>query len=130
MGLNPPQQDQNLFFFKFPSQPKLLQINLFTFITSSIFHIVPLSNISVLNLGGDYGFRVNRYLVPDRVLADKDEEDEAASEQIDTSNDPEDKLSGGNTLHVSMIPMYKVVDAFKYPENTHHSEQLAIQHLK
>ena len=70
------------------------------------------------------------YLVSGGVLADKDEEDEAAPEKVDTSNDPEDKLSGGETLHVPMIPMDEEVDALKYPENPHHSEQLAVQHLQ
>ena len=28
-----------------------------------------------------------------------------------------------------MVPMDKVVDAFKYPEDAHHCEQLAVQHL-
>ena len=70
------------------------------------------------------------YLVSSGVLADEDEEDEAAPEKVDTSNDPEDKLSGGQTLHVSMIPMDEVVDAFKYPEDTHHSEQLTVQQLQ
>ena len=70
------------------------------------------------------------YLVSSGVLADKDDEDEAAPEKVDTSNDPEDKLCGGDTVHVSMIPMNKVVDTFKYPEDSHHSEQLAIQYLE
>jgi hypothetical protein len=35
------------------------------------------------------------YLVSGGVLADKYEEDEAAPEKVDTSNNPEDKLSGG-----------------------------------
>ena len=70
------------------------------------------------------------YLVSSGVLADKDEEDEAAPEKVDASNDPEDKLSGGETLHVPMIPMDEVVDAFKYPEDAHHSEQLAVQQLQ
>ena len=64
---------------------------------------------------GNDSFRVNWYLVFNGVLADKDEEDEAAPKKVDTSNDPEDKLSGGDTLHVSMIPLDKVVDTFKYP---------------
>jgi hypothetical protein len=70
------------------------------------------------------------YLVSGGVLADKYEEDEAAPEEVDTSDDPEDKLCGGDTLHVPMIPMDKVVDTFKYPEDAHHSEQLAVQQLK
>ena len=70
------------------------------------------------------------YLVSSGVLADEDEEDEAAPEKVDTSNDPKDKLSGGETLHVPMIPMDEVVDAFKYPEDPHHSEQLAVQQLQ
>jgi hypothetical protein len=75
-------------------------------------------------------FRVNWYLFFNGVLADKDEEDEAAPEKVDTANDPEDKLSGGDTLHVPMIPMDKEVNAFKYPEDAHHGEQLAVQNLK
>ena len=69
------------------------------------------------------------HLVSDRVFADKDEEDEAASEKVDASNDPEEKLSVGSTLHVPMIPMDKMVDTFKYPQNTHHCEQLAEKYL-
>ena len=58
------------------------------------------------------------------VFADKYEENEKAPEKVYASNDPKDKLSGGETLiHVSMIPMEKVVNAFKYPQNSHHSEQ-------
>ena len=64
-------------------------------------------------------------LVSDRVLADKDEEDEAAPEKADTSNDPEEELSVESILHVHMIPMDEMVDTFKYPQNTHHSEKLA-----
>jgi hypothetical protein len=70
-----------------------------------------------------------RYLVYDGVLADKDEEDEAAPEKVDTSNDPKDKLGGGDTIHVPMISMNEVVNTFKYPEDAHHSEQLAVQNL-
>ena len=69
------------------------------------------------------------HLVSDRVFADKDEEDEAASEKVNASNDPEEKLSVGSTLHVPMIPMDKMVDTFKYPQNTHHCEQLAEKYL-
>ena len=69
------------------------------------------------------------HLVSDRVFADKDEEDEAASEKVDASNDPEEKLSVGSTLHVPMIPMDKMVDTFKYPQNTHNCEQLAEKYL-
>jgi hypothetical protein len=81
-------------------------------------------------LTGNDSFRVNWYLFFNGVLADKDEEDEAAPEKVDTSNDPEDKLNGGDTLHVPMIPMDKEVDTFKYPEDPHHGEQLAVQNLK
>ena len=70
------------------------------------------------------------YLVSGGVLADKDEEDEAAPEKVDAPNDPEDKLSGGEALHVPMIPMEEVVDTFKYPEDPHHSEQFAVQQLQ
>ena len=45
-------------------------------------------------------------------------------------NDPEDQLNGGETIHVPVITMEKVVQAFKYPQNAHHSEQLTIQKLK
>ena len=83
-----------------------------------------------MNLTGNDSFRVNWYLFFNGVLADKDEEDEAAPEKVDTSNDPEDKLSGGDTLHIPMIPVDKVVNTFKYPEDPHHSEQLAVQNLK
>ena len=65
------------------------------------------------------------HLVSDRVLSDKDEEDEAAPKKVGASNDPEEELSVGSTLHVPMIPMDKMVNTFKYPQNTHHSEQLA-----
>ena len=70
------------------------------------------------------------HLVQGGVLADKDEEDEAAPEEVDTTNDPEDKLGGGDALHVPMIPMDKVVDTFKYPQDAHHYEQLGVQKLK
>ena len=71
------------------------------------------------------------YLLPCGVFADKDEEDETAPEKVDASNDPEDKLSGGETLlHVPMIPMDEVVNAFKYPQDSHHSEQLAVQEVE
>ena len=68
--------------------------------------------------------------MPCGVFADKDEENETAPEKVYASNDPKDKLSGGETLHVPMIPMDEVVDAFKYPEDPHHSEQLAVQQLQ
>ena len=64
------------------------------------------------------------------VLADKYEEDKTASEEVNTSDDPEDKLGGGETLHVPMVAMDNVVDTLKYPEDAHHSEQLAVQKLK
>ena len=63
-----------------------------------------------------------RYLVQDGVLADKYKEDKAAPEKVDTSNDPEDKLSGGDTFYILMVSMDKVVDAFKYQEDPHHYE--------
>jgi hypothetical protein len=52
-----------------------------------------------LNLTGNDSFRVNWYLFFNGVLADKDEEDETAPEKVDTANDPEDKLSGGQETH-------------------------------
>ena len=70
------------------------------------------------------------HLSPDRVLADKDEEDEAAPEEVDTANDPEEELCVGATVHIPMVPMQQVVNTLKYPENTHHSEQLGEQQLK
>ena len=71
------------------------------------------------------------YLISSGVLANKYEEDDTASKKVDTSNHPEDQLSGGgDTLHVPVIPMEKEVQAFKYPQNAHHSEQLSIQKLK
>lgn len=45
------------------------------------------------------------HLSPDRVLADKDEEDEAAPEEVDTANDPEEELCVGATVHIPMVPM-------------------------
>ena len=65
---------------------------------------------------------MSKYLFSCGVLADKDEEDEAAPEKVDTSNDPEDKLSGGDTFYVCMVSMDEVVDAFKYPEDAHNYE--------
>ena len=62
------------------------------------------------------------YLVTSGVLADKDEEDEAAPEKVEASNDPEDKLRGWDTFHLLMISMGQVVDALKYPQDTHHCE--------
>ena len=70
------------------------------------------------------------YLVTSGVLADKDEEDEAAPEKVDTSDDPEEELCRGETLHVPMISMDKIVNTFKYPQDAHYSEQLAVQQLK
>ena len=70
------------------------------------------------------------YLISSGVLANKDEEDDTASKKVDTSNDPEDQLNGGETIHVPVITMEKVVQAFKYPQNAHHTEQLTIQKLK
>ena len=70
------------------------------------------------------------YLISDGLLADKDKEDEEAPEKIDTSNDPVEQLSVGATIHVPVITMDKIVDTFKYPEYTHHCEQLAEQHLE
>ena len=67
------------------------------------------------------------YLFSSGVLADEDEENEKAPEKVDASNNPEDKLCGGDTLYVPMNPMDKVVDTFKYPQNAHHSEQLAVE---
>ena len=62
------------------------------------------------------------YLVQNRVLADKDEKDEATPEKVDTSDDSEDKLSRRDTLHIPMVPMYMVVDTLKYPHDAHHNE--------
>ena len=39
------------------------------------------------------------------VLAEKDEEDEAAPEKVDTPNDPDDEFRGGCELDVAIIPM-------------------------
>ena len=63
------------------------------------------------------------YLGNNGVLADKDEEDEAASEKVEAPNDPEDKLRCGDTFHLlMMISMGQVVDTLKYPQDTHHYE--------
>ena len=62
------------------------------------------------------------YLFDSGVLADKDEEDEAAPEEIDAADDPEEPLSSREALSVSMVPMDKIVDTLKYPENAHHGE--------
>ena len=64
-------------------------------------------------------------LVSDRVFAHKDEEDKAASEKVETSNDPEDNLSEREALHVPVISMDKIVNTFNNPEDAHHDEQLA-----
>ena len=74
---------------------------------------------------------LHTYLGNSGVLADKDKKDEAASEQVDTANDPEEKLKGGQTLNnVCMISMDKIVNTLKYPENAHHGEKFTIQYLK
>ena len=76
-------------------------------------------------------FKFILYLVSCGVFSDKYDEDETAPEKVDASNYPEDKFSGGETLlHVPMIPMEEVLNAFKYPQNSHHSEQLAVQELE
>ena len=73
---------------------------------------------------------ITMYLGTGRVLADEDEEDKAAPEEINTTNDPKDKLSVGDALNVLMIPMDKVVNTFKYPQNSHHYEQLGVKQLQ
>ena len=70
------------------------------------------------------------YLVSDRVLADKDEEDEAAPEKVETANNSEDDLSVGGTLHVAVISMDHMMYTLHYPGNTHHNEQLSEQELE
>ena len=70
------------------------------------------------------------HLVKNRILADKDEKDEAASEEVDTSNYPEDKLRRCYTFHIPMVSMNKIVDTLKYPHDAHHNKQLGVQHLK
>ena len=72
---------------------------------------------------------MNKYLFSCGVLADKDEEDEAAPEKVDTSNDPEDKLCGWETIHFP-YSMEKVMYAFKYPQDAHNSKQLTVEKLK
>ena len=67
------------------------------------------------------------YLALCWILANKNEEDEEAPEQIATANDPEDKLWASKTLHVQMLPMSKMMDALKYPQNSHNSEQFAVE---
>ena len=62
------------------------------------------------------------YFFDSGVLVDKDEEDEAAPEEIDAADDPEDPLSSREALSVSMVPMDKIVDTLKNPENAHHGE--------
>ena len=62
------------------------------------------------------------HLVQNRILADKDEKDEAAPEEVDTSNYPEYKLSRWDTLHIPMVSMDMIVDTFKYPHDAHHNE--------
>ena len=71
-----------------------------------------------------------KYLFSCGVLADEYKEDEAAPEKVDASNDPEDKLRRGDTIHVPMISMKKAMNTFKYPQDAHHSEQLAVQKLQ
>ena len=70
-----------------------------------------------------------RYFFFDGSLADKNKEDEAPSEKVDTADNPEDKLRGGDALHSLMVSMCEVVDTLEHPEDPHHEEQLGVQHL-
>ena len=69
------------------------------------------------------------YLVYSRVFANKDEEDEASSEKIDTANDPQANVSSCETCHVHMISMNKAMNTLKYPQNSHYNEQFAVEYL-
>ena len=67
-------------------------------------------------------------LVQDGVLADEDEEDEAAAQQVEAPDQPEDELEAGVSA-VVVVGVDQVVHALEYPGDPHHDEQLRVQNL-
>ena len=67
-------------------------------------------------------------LVQDGVLADEDEEDEAAAQQVEAADQPEDELEAG-VAAVLVVGVDQVVHALEYPGDPHHDEQLRVQNL-
>ena len=67
-------------------------------------------------------------LVQDGVLADEDEEDEAAAQQVEAADQPEDELEAG-VAAVPVVGVDQVVHALEYPGDPHHDEQLRVQNL-
>ena len=74
-------------------------------------------------------FLTRQHLVSDGVFADKDKEDEAASEKVDTADDSEDNLRVEGADHVVVVPVHHMVHALHYPGDAHHNEQLTEQEL-
>ena len=62
------------------------------------------------------------YLVQGGLLADKDEEYEASTEEVDAPDGPQNKLGGWKALRVRVVAVGKVVGALKDPGDTHHNE--------
>ena len=69
------------------------------------------------------------HLVQGGLLADEDEEDEAAPEEVDAADCPEDKLGAGETLGGLVVGVEEVVDALEHPEEAHHHKELGEEDL-
>ena len=65
------------------------------------------------------------HLVQGGLLADEDEEDEAAPEEVDAADGPEDELGAGETLGGLVVGVEEVVD----PQEAHHHKQLCEEDL-
>ena len=70
-----------------------------------------------------------RYLVKDRVLTHEDEEDEAAPQQVEAADDPEDELGGvvAEFLGVSVVRVEEIVDTLEDPGDAHHDEEFTVE---
>jgi len=62
------------------------------------------------------------HLFDNTSFADEYDEYEETSENIYTSNNPEEDFCRGETINI-----YEIVDTFKDPQNSHHHKQLGVQ---
>ena len=69
------------------------------------------------------------HLVQSWLLADEDEEDEAAAEEVDAPDRPQNKLCRWKTLGELVVAVGEIMGALEDPGNPHHYEQLAVKDL-
>ena len=69
------------------------------------------------------------HLVQSWLLADEDEEDEAAAEEVDAPDRPQNKLCRWKTLGELVVAVGEIMGALEDPRNPHHYEQLAVKDL-